>query len=40
MEIFALVSFLTLIVSWLVLPAATVSEEQPVTQAQVVAAKA
>jgi len=40
MEIAALVSFLALIVSWLVLPHPDVLEEQPVMQAQAVAAKA
>ncbi len=40
MEIAALVSFLALIVSWLVLPATGVAEERPVMQAQAVAAKA
>ena len=40
MEIVALVSFLSLIVSWLVLPRPDVAEERPVMQAQAVAAKA
>jgi hypothetical protein len=40
MEIFALVSFLTLVVSWLVLPHPDVAEERRIVQAQAVAAKA